>query len=121
MGLDLVVRNSTHMSLCIPAASLSADSGSLLAHQGRRLFASQRNDEYPQGYPGTGRFYVASKRTTARFLLVEGGMELAPGTYTFQVHVDWLDCAKLSSEKSYTADQFTRRTVSATLDYTPFK
>jgi len=121
MGLDLVIRNSTEGSLCIPVASLSADSGSLLAHQGPRLFASQRNEEYPQGYPGTGSFYIASKRTIARFALDEGGMKLAPGTYTFQVQVDWLDCAKLSSEKSYTEDQFTRRTVTGKLDYTPFK
>lgn len=121
MGLDVIVRNSTEESLCIPVASLSADSGSLLAHRGARLFASQRNAEYPRGYPGTGPFYIASKRTTARFSLDEGGMELAPGTYNFRVHVDWLDCAKLSSENSYSAGEFTRRIVSGTLAYTPFK
>ncbi len=97
MGLDLVVRNPTETSLCIPAASLSADSGSLVAHQGAQLFASQRNEEYSsKGYPGSARFYIASKRTTAKFLLDEGGMELAPGIYTFQADVDWLDCARLS-------------------------
>jgi|SRR5579884_2285991 len=67
MGLDLIVNNRTSAPICIPERSLKADSGSLVAYRGAKLFASQSNDEYLPGYPASGLYYVAPRHSTSTF------------------------------------------------------
>jgi hypothetical protein len=120
-GLNLVIRNCANASLCIPERSLQADSGSLIAFKGSAIFASQRNAEYSPGYPKAGLYYVAPKHSTSTFTLEEGGLKLAPGAYTFRVHVAWMRCSDVSAVGNYTKGQFVTRTVRQTLNYLPFR
>ncbi len=120
-GLNLVIRNSTDASLCIPERSLNADSGSLIAFRGSAIFASQSNAEYLPGYPKADLYYVAPKHSTSTFMFDEGGLKLAPGAYTFRVNVAWMRCSDVSAVGNYTKGQFVTRIFRQTLNYLPFR
>jgi hypothetical protein len=85
------------------------------------MLASQSNAEYPPGLPKAGLYYVAPKHSTSAFSLDEGGLKLAPGAYTFRLHVDWLKCADVSATGDYAKGQFATRSVWGTLRYLPFR
>jgi len=120
-GLSLVVRNPTSASLCIQQRSLEGDSNRLLAFQGGKMFWSQAIREYAPGYPASGLYYVAPKRSTSVFGIDEQGLKLARGTYTFQLHVVWLNCEDLSATGSYRHGELKETIVRRRLNYVPFE